>query len=56
MSSNSLHRGVDHVAVHCYDRDATVRFSNGATAGAAHASTAPKGPAHNLVKISALAA
>ncbi len=26
MSSTSLHRGVDHVAVHCYDLDATVRF------------------------------
>ncbi len=26
MSSTTLHRGVDHVAVHCYDLDATVQF------------------------------
>ena len=26
MSSSTLHRGVDHVAIYCYDLDATVRF------------------------------
>ncbi len=26
MSSSALHRGLDHVAIHCYDLDATVRF------------------------------
>ena len=26
MSTSALHRGVDHIAVHCYDLDATVQF------------------------------
>ena len=26
MSSSTLHRGLDHVAIHCYDVDATIRF------------------------------